>query len=71
MPVREREIDELPFPICPRSTERSGGDLMFLQIILIVFLKLMNQFEDDEEHEEEMDKKNLPICFFRRNLTGN
>jgi len=44
---------------------------MFLQIILIVFLKLTNQFEDDEEHEEEMDKKNLPICFIRRNLTGN
>jgi hypothetical protein len=30
MPVREREIDDLPFPICPCSTERSGGDLMFL-----------------------------------------
>ncbi len=30
MPVRERERDDLPFPICPCSTERSGGDLMFL-----------------------------------------
>src|SRR5580693_8818550 len=26
---REREIGELPSPICPRSTERSGGDLCF------------------------------------------
>ena len=30
MPARERECDELPYPICPCSTERSGGDLMFL-----------------------------------------
>jgi hypothetical protein len=25
----EREIGELPSPICPRLTERSGGDLLF------------------------------------------
>ena len=34
MPVRERESDELPFPICPCPTERSGGDLMFLEPFL-------------------------------------
>ena len=30
MSVRERECGELPYPICPCSTERSGGDLCFL-----------------------------------------
>jgi len=30
MLVREREIGELPSPICPCLAERSGGDLMFL-----------------------------------------
>ena len=44
MPVRERERDDLPFPICPCSTERSGGDLMFLgergKIILVLVLVL-------------------------------
>ena len=29
MPARERELGELPSPICPRLTERSGGDLCF------------------------------------------
>jgi hypothetical protein len=29
MPARERERGELPSPICPRLTERSGGDLCF------------------------------------------
>ena len=29
MLVREREIGELPSPICPCLAERSGGDLMF------------------------------------------
>ena len=30
MPARERESGELPSPICPCSTERSGRDLLFL-----------------------------------------
>jgi hypothetical protein len=39
MPVRERESDELPFPICPRSTERSGGDLLFSGILFAAEIK--------------------------------
>jgi t-SNARE complex subunit (syntaxin) len=38
MPVREREHGELPSPICPGSTARSGRDLLFLEIIVIVIV---------------------------------
>ena len=31
MPARERESGELPSPICPCSTERSGRDLLLLR----------------------------------------
>jgi hypothetical protein len=34
MPVRERESGELPSPICPCLTERSGRDLLFLLFLL-------------------------------------
>jgi hypothetical protein len=54
MPVRERELGELPSPICPCLTARSGRDLLFsagaqgvlifiliLIVILIVILILL------------------------------
>jgi hypothetical protein len=41
MPVWERESGELPSPICPRSTERSGGDLLFSEILLVLLLILV------------------------------
>lgn len=34
MSARERECGELPFPFCPRLTERSGGDFLSLNHIL-------------------------------------
>ena len=41
MPVWERERGALPSPICPRSTERSGGDLVFSGIVLVLLLVLV------------------------------
>jgi t-SNARE complex subunit (syntaxin) len=38
MPVREREHGELPSPICPGSTARSGRDLLFSEIIVILIV---------------------------------
>jgi hypothetical protein len=42
MLVREREIGELPSPICPCLAERSGGDLMFLPLAIIRFYFILN-----------------------------
>src|ERR1017187_1771523 len=36
MPVREREHGELPSPICPCLTARSGRDLLFSNILLVL-----------------------------------
>ena len=62
MSVREREIGELPSPICPCLTERSGRDLLFSQIlppflILIVIVSLKSDDEDDDDDDDDDEKQ--------------
>lgn len=49
MPVREREIGELPSPICPGSTARLDRDLLFLRakikFVLLLVLAIKNEDE--------------------------
>jgi len=45
MLARERELGELPSPICPGLTARLGRDLLFLEIILVLIVILIHQRE--------------------------
>ena len=60
MSAWEREPGTLPSPICPRSTERLGGDLLFLEIVLVLLIVLVIEnidFEDDDENEDDKEQK--------------
>jgi hypothetical protein len=43
MLARERELGELPSPICPGLTARLDRDLLFLGIILVLVVILIHQ----------------------------
>jgi hypothetical protein len=53
MSARERETGELPFPICPGSTERLDRDLLFFEVLLVLMLVVINRKNIEDENDDE------------------
>jgi hypothetical protein len=53
MSARERETGELPFPICPGSTERLDRDLLFFEVLLVLMLIVINRKNIEDENDDE------------------